>query len=80
MINWFNLLGLIFNTVGGIYIIKVTYNPSEIEKGNPISFNPKAKEGYLKIKVGWSKLGRGVAFGVGLTVLGFILQGIGLFF
>lgn len=76
----FTLVGLIFNTAGSIYIIKVTYNLSELEKINPIKWGSKPnQDGILNFKMKWSVLGKKVAIGIGIIVFGFLLQIIGLF-
>ncbi|GEM_PF-4224651 len=73
--NWLNLAGLIFNILGSLYFIKVTYNPSELEKGKPIMWAPKSnKEGSLNYKVGWSQFGKRIAVGIAIMIIGFLLQ------
>ena len=73
--NWLNLAGLVFNILGSLYFITVTYNPSELEKGKPIMWAPKSnKEGSINYKVGWSQFGKKVAVGIIIMVIGYLLQ------
>lgn len=76
--NFFTIFGLVLDFFGTLYLLRVLYNPSELDRAKWIKWLPK-KNDSLNFSVRRSTLDKKVAFGLFLLCLGFLLQIIGIF-